>query len=162
MSKLNKAFSNAEVAAFCDQVAVILKSGISSLEGITIMLENTDSTEEKVILKEILQLMRKTGSFNTALAGTEMFPQYMVNMVTIGEETGKLDEVMESLAIHYEREDQLIRSIRNTISYPLIMAGMMVVVIIVLLVKVMPIFIHTARSRNDRLLKGSDGYRFSH
>lgn len=140
MSKLNKAFSNAEVAAFCDQVAVILKSGISSLEGITIMLENTDSTEEKVILKEILQLMRKTGSFNTALAGTEMFPQYMVNMVTIGEETGKLDEVMESLAIHYEREDQLIRSIRNTISYPLIMAGMMVVVIIVLLVKIMPIF----------------------
>ncbi len=59
----------------------------------------------------------KTGSFNTALAGTEMFPQYMVNMATIGEETGKLDEVMESLAIHYEREDQLIRSIRNTISY---------------------------------------------
>lgn len=140
MAKLNKAFSNMEVAAFCDQVAVILKSGISSLEGITIMLEDTDSPEEKEILKEILQGMRNTGSFTDALSDTGVFPQYMVNMVAIGEETGKLDEVMESLAIHYEREDQLARSIRNTISYPLIMAGMMVVVIVVLLVKVMPIF----------------------
>ncbi|MDD4200320.1 MAG: type II secretion system F family protein, partial [Eubacteriales bacterium] len=140
MANLSKPFSNAEVAAFCDQVAVILKSGISSLEGITIMLEDTDSHEEKVILEEILRGIRNTSSFSTALADTKMFPQYMVNMVAIGEETGKLDEVTEALAIHYEREDQLARSIRNTITYPLIMAGMMVVVIIVLLVKVMPIF----------------------
>ena len=38
MAKTNKPFTNAEVAAFCDQIAVILGSGISSLEGITIML----------------------------------------------------------------------------------------------------------------------------
>lgn len=140
MANLNKPFTNAEVAAFCDQIAVILKSGISSLEGVTIMLEDTDSPEEKVILEEILEGMRNTGSFSATLGDTKMFPEYMVNMVAIGEETGKLDEVMESLAIHYEREDQLSKSIRNTITYPLIMAGMMVVVIIVLLVKVMPIF----------------------
>lgn len=140
MANSGKPFTNTEVAAFCDQVAVILKSGISSLEGITIMLEDTESPDEKAILQQILDHMQMTGSFTEALKETGMFPKYMINMVAIGEETGKLDDVMASLAVHYEREDELNKSIRNTISYPLIMAGMMVVVIIVLLVKVMPIF----------------------
>ena len=61
-------------------------------------------------------------------------------MVCIGEETGTLDEVMEALQIHYEREDDIARSIRRAVTYPMIMTGMMVLVIIVLLVKVMPVF----------------------
>ncbi len=47
---------------------------------------------------------------------------------------------MESLQNHYEREEAISRSIRNSITYPMIMTGMMTVVVIVLLVKVMPIF----------------------
>ncbi|MGN0701914.1 MAG: type II secretion system F family protein [Lentihominibacter sp.] len=140
MAKTNKPFTNAEVAAFCDQIAVILGSGISSLEGITIMLEDTENPREREVLELILEGLQETGSFHAALRNTELFPKYMINMVEIGEETGRLDEVMTSLSTHYQREDELARSIRNTLTYPLIMAGMMVVVIIVLLVKVMPIF----------------------
>ena len=61
-------------------------------------------------------------------------------MVQIGEETGTLDEVMSALSEHYEREDSIAKSIRNAVTYPMIMIGMMLVVILVLLVKVMPIF----------------------
>ena len=61
-------------------------------------------------------------------------------MVQIGEETGTLDEVMSALGEHYEREDSIAKSIRNAVTYPMIMIGMMLVVILVLLVKVMPIF----------------------
>lgn len=140
MANRNKPFTNAEVAAFCDQIALILHSGISALEGITIMLEDTEDTSERIVLEAILNRMQETGSFHISLKETGLFPKYMVNMVEIGEETGRLDEVMAALAAHYQREDELARSIRNTISYPIVMAGMMVAVIIVLLVKVMPIF----------------------
>lgn len=140
MANTNKIFSNAEVSAFCDQVALILKSGISVVEGITIMLEDSDSNDERKILDSILEGLRETGSFTLALDKTGVFPKHMINMVEIGEETGKLDDVMASLALQYEREDALNKNIRNTITYPLIMAGMMIVVIIVLLVKVMPVF----------------------
>ena len=37
-----KPFSNMEISAFCGQISLILKSGISSMEGITIMLEDAD------------------------------------------------------------------------------------------------------------------------
>ena len=136
----DKPLSNTEVSSFCGQIALILKSGISSLEGITIMLEDTDTPQEQAILKAILENLEETGSLCQALDSTGLFPAYMVHMVEIGEETGSLDQVMDSMRNHYEREDMIAKSIRNAVTYPLIMAGMMVAVIVVLLVKVMPIF----------------------
>lgn len=135
-----KPFSNLELSAFCGQIALILRSGISSMEGLTIMLEDADSAEEKKILSALLENMQETGSLYQAMETLEIYPPYMLNMVRIGEETGTLDEVMAALQNHYEREDSIRKNIRNAVTYPMIMTGMMVVVIVVLLVKVMPIF----------------------
>lgn len=135
-----KPFSNMELSSFCGQLALILKSGISSLEGLTIMLEDAASPEEKEILEALLEKMQETGSFYQSLDSIKLYPSYMLHMVEIGEETGTLDEVMQALQNHYEREEAISKSIRNSITYPMIMTGMMAVVVVVLLVKVMPIF----------------------
>lgn len=135
-----KPFTNMELSSFCGQVALILKSGISSMEGLTIMLEDASSSDEREILNALLENVQETGSFYQALESVKIYPSYMLHMVQIGEETGTLDEVMESLKNHYEREDSISKSIRNSITYPMIMTGMMAIVIVVLLVKVMPIF----------------------
>lgn len=135
-----KPFTNMELSSFCGQTALILRSGISSMEGLTIMLEDANSDEETEILEILLSGMQETGSFFQALKSADVYPSYMLHMIQIGEETGTLDEVMEALQKHYEREESISKSIRNSITYPMIMTGMMAVVIIVLLVKVMPIF----------------------
>ncbi|MGI6095159.1 MAG: type II secretion system F family protein [Lachnospiraceae bacterium] len=135
-----KPFSNLELSSFCGQIALILKSGISSMEGLTIMLEDATSSDEKSILEALLANIQETGSLYEALASLNIYPPYMLHMVQIGEETGTLDEVMQSLQSHYEREDSIKKSIRNSVTYPMIMTGMMAVVILVLLVKVMPVF----------------------
>lgn len=135
-----KPFSNIEISSFCGQFALILKSGISALEGLTIMLEDTVSEEEKQVLTQMLEHMQQTGSFCQSLSDTGLFPNYMVHMVQIGEETGTLDEVMQALCDHYAREDSISQAVKNAVAYPSIISGMMVVVIVILLVKVMPIF----------------------
>lgn len=135
-----KPFSSLELSSFCGQIALILKAGISSLEGLTIMLEDAASSEEKEVLEALLNNMQETGSLYQAMEVTGLYPSYMLHMVQIGEETGTLDAVMASLQNHYEREDSIRKSIRNSITYPMVMVAMMALVIIVLLVKVMPIF----------------------
>ena len=104
------------------------------------MLEDSTSDREKDILQQILDTLQETADFSLSLKETGLFPSYLVHMVQIGEETGTLDEVMSALSEHYEREDSIAKSIRNAVTYPMIMIGMMLVVILVLLVKVMPIF----------------------
>lgn len=135
-----KPLSYLELSSFCGQTALLLKSGISSMEGLTIMLEDASSSDEKAILEALLAAMQESGSLYQALETLDIYPSYMLHMIQIGEETGTLDEVMQALQKHYEREDSIRKSIRNSITYPMIMTGMMVVVIIVLLVKVMPVF----------------------
>lgn len=135
-----KPFSNLELSSFCGQIALILKSGISPIEGLTIMLEDATSPDEKEILTQLLVDMQETGSLHLALAATNIFPVYMLHMVEIGEETGTLDNVMESLKTHYDRENAIRKTLRNSVTYPMIMTGMMTVVVVILLVKVMPIF----------------------
>lgn len=138
MNKKQQPFFNPELSGFCSQMAMILHSGISPLEGITIMLEDSTSDREKDILQQILDTLQETADFSLSLKETSLFPSYLVHMVQIGEETGTLDEVMSALSEHYEREDSIAKSIRNAVTYPMIMIGMMLVVILVLLVKVMP------------------------
>lgn len=135
-----KPFSNMELSSFCEQMHLILKSGISSIEGLTIMQEDTPSPEEKAILESLLSNMQESGFLYLAMQETHLFPEYMLHMIQIGEETGTLDEVMEALKLHYDREDSIQKTIRNAVTYPAIMTAMMAVVIVVLLVKVMPIF----------------------
>ena len=45
-----KPFSNLELSSFCGQTALILKSGISAMEGLSMMLEDSTSNDEKEIL----------------------------------------------------------------------------------------------------------------
>lgn len=132
--------TNLEIASFCSQMAMILKSGISSLEGIDLLKEDAQSQVEKELLETIYQSVLNTGRLDMALEETKVFPEYLIRMTQIGEETGTLDEVMELLAMHYDREEAISRSIRSAVSYPLLMIGMMLVIIVILITKVMPVF----------------------
>lgn len=135
-----KPFSNMELSSFCGQIALILKSGISAAEGLQIMLDDASSEDERAVLNDILADMQINGTLAHALEQSQLFPSYLLQMVCIGEETGTLDEVMESLQIHYEREAEIAQNIKSAVTYPMIMTGMMILVITILLVKVMPIF----------------------
>ena len=111
-----KPFSSLELASFCGQIALILKAGISSLEGLTIMQEDASSPDEKEVLNALLSNMQETGSLYQAMDSLKLYPPYMLHMVQIGEETGTLDSVMASLQSHYTREDSIRKSIRNSIT----------------------------------------------
>ena len=135
-----RTMSAPELSAFCGQMALVLKSGISAYEGVTIMRDDAENEEDRKLLDQVAKEMEMTGSFTEALKSTGVYPAYLLNMVEIGERTGNLDNVMRSLEEHYEREEAIRRSTQNAVLYPLILSAMMIAVIIVLLVKVMPVF----------------------
>ena len=135
-----KMLSYPELASFCGEMGMILRSGISALEGLELLMEDTQNHAEKALLDTMYQSMQSGSTFADALTETGVFPSYLIHMTAIGEETGRLDDVMESLSAHYQREESLSRNIRNSLSYPLIMIIMMLVVIVILITKVMPVF----------------------
>ena len=53
--------SNTEIASFCSQMAMILKSGISSIEGISIMLQDAKGSDETELLAVMNDTLTQTG-----------------------------------------------------------------------------------------------------
>lgn len=132
--------SNTELAAFCEQTAMVLRAGISAMEGISIMKEDAQTEAERELLGVICEKMQETGTLAPALQETGVFPEYLCKMVQIGEETGTLDDVLASLERYYQRQESIAKGIRSALTYPLIMIGVMALVIVVLLTRVMPVF----------------------
>ncbi|MDL2215662.1 type II secretion system F family protein [Ruminococcaceae bacterium OttesenSCG-928-N02] len=143
MAKANmgsQMLSKIEIASFCGQVAMLLKSGITVYEVLSIIGEDLPAGSGRDIVETASGYVQAGGTFTEGLEATNVFPPYVVNTVRIGEASGRLDECMQSLADYYEKEDALSKNIRSAVSYPLVMVGLMLVVIGVLVVKVLPVF----------------------
>lgn len=138
--KRKRPLSCRETAAFCEQLAMILNAGISAYEGIAILMDNAPDEETKQILTNIYEPLANGQSLHYAIESSCAFPRYMQDMVLIGEQTGHLAEVFVSLTNYYEREESIRSGIRNAVSYPLLMIGMMFVILIVLITRVIPVF----------------------
>ncbi len=129
-----------ELAAFCEQVALIQKSGIPLAEGIEMMQDGAKGRRIEPLLAELAEKLAENQSLSNAMAGTEGFPGYLVHMTRIGERSGSLDEIMVSLAGYYTKDAVLRRKLRSALVYPAVLAIMMLAVIILIIVRVLPIF----------------------
>lgn len=72
--KKSRPFNNMEMASTCSQLALILKSGISLLEGISIMLEDAGTEEERRILQTLLDSNDARQPLNLAMETVGLFP----------------------------------------------------------------------------------------
>lgn len=131
------------IAVFCEQVSLILGSNISLEDGVHALAQ---SEERGGIFGKIEGLLQESGSFSSAVEACGMFPVYMTGMVRVAEETGEMERVMRGLATHYHREATIRRQIASAIRYPLTLVAIMSLVIVVLVLRVLPVFEQAFRS----------------
>lgn len=138
--KKNKKLTQDEIASFCSQLSLLLPAGITPYEAIMLMCEDTSDLQGKAILEQLETALKDGLSFHEALKNTDVFPDYVVSMVLLGEESGNLDVVIQKLSDYYEQQCSLSSSIKNAISYPIVMICLMLIILAVLLAKILPIF----------------------
>ena len=143
--------SNEELFHFCEQFSIILKSGIPAVEGLRILGDDSVTKEGKELMDRLLAVMDETGNFTETLEQSGVFPDSMISYVRLGEQTGCLDEVMEILTQYYEQEIITAAQVRSAVTYPLLMLGMMVGVVIIMLVKVLPVFSQVFRQMGSEM-----------
>lgn len=160
VSKMKKAgkgkgLSYEELSILCEQIALILRSGLPLHDGIEAMCSDYKETRYAEGFEVLNQGVLESGSLYHALEKAGIFPDYMVEMAGIGEKTGELQRVMEQLSAYYDREAKIRRAIQNAVTYPLILIVMMAVLITVLIVQVLPIFDDVMRSMGIENAGGS-------
>ncbi len=129
-----------ELSILCEQIALILRSGLPLHDGVEALAENYRQTRLAGKLDTLYRSVLNTGSLYQGIVEAGIFPRYMSEMALIGERTGELDSVMEGLSLYYHREAKIKRAVTGAVAYPLILVAIMAVLIVVLIARVLPIF----------------------
>ena len=141
MSKDNtKKISPAELSTFCGQVALILEAGLPLYDGMETLAGADSGSENAGIYQAASQKVTETGSLYEALKDDGRWPEYLVEMVGVGERSGQLESIMRGLEKYYAREDRIRSSVSNAVIYPMVLGVMLVVIVLILLWKVLPVF----------------------
>ena len=130
-----------ELMHLCRQLAVFLRSGVSVLEALVILADETSNKVMKSALQGIRLSLESGARFSEAAAEhQELFPTYAIEILRSAELTGNLDQVLDQLADYLEREIDTSQRVRSAMAYPLVVMGLALVVSTVLVAYVLPKF----------------------
>lgn len=147
----NGKYNEMDISMLCHQYSLVLKSGIHPVEGIPLISEDTKNSSLKKALDYISAEVTHGRSLYKAFEETKCFPAYMVAMIRVGEQTGMLETVMEGLSRYYENQSDIRKKIRSAVSYPVVLAVLMLGVIALISIKVIPMFVDILTSMGGQI-----------
>ena len=152
--KLNKLLAGKlsikTVAMFCRQLYIIISSGVNILSGMEILKNQTRNKIMKNVLTKIYSQVQKGRSLSEAMSDLEsMFPPLLINMVSVGEVSGNLDEILQNMAVYYEKESFMREKLKSAMIYP--------VILLVVAVAMMAFFMNFVLPEVAKLITDSGG-----
>jgi type IV pilus assembly protein PilC len=129
------------IISFSRTVGLLLKAGIKIVEALEITAKTLDNVVYRAEIMKVAEGVRKGDPMSKYFAeNTNLFPAIFSQMVSVGENTGKLDESILFLAEYYESElDESTKSLSNILE-PILLLVMGVIVAFVALAIITPIY----------------------
>ncbi|RJQ46751.1 MAG: type II secretion system F family protein [Nitrospiraceae bacterium] len=107
------------VIEFASNLAVMLRSGLPLVTSISDIALTADNKRFRTRLLEVKRTIELGSSFSSSLAAhRDIFPEIFINLVTVGEETGRLDESLTEVAVHLQRMEDLRSAMIRALMYP--------------------------------------------
>lgn len=125
---------------FARTLALLLGAGVSLLESLEIVTEGMDNVIYRDALAAVSKQVEKGIPLSESLSVYDEFPPILHQMINVGEETGKIDEVLMKLSAYFEQEtDQAVKNLTAAME-PLIMIVLGVGVGAMVIAVIMPIY----------------------
>ncbi len=128
------------LSRFSRTLAVLSRTGVPILQAIDIVAETSGNRLVAKALDEVKESVRSGESLAAPLSRHDVFPPMVVQMMTVGEETGEIDAMLAKVADFYEREVEDTVSALTSLIEPLLIVVMGVTVGGILIALYLPIF----------------------
>ncbi len=102
-------------------LAILISSGISILEALSIVVDATENSVYQQALLSVSHKVEKGISLGTALEQEKIFPPILVQMSQVGEQTGNLDDTLFRLSKYFEMESEMATKTMTTLIEPMIL-----------------------------------------
>lgn len=135
-----KLILKAELARFSRTLELLIKNGISILRAIDVAIPVLENEAIKKQLRQSHQELEHGGFFGRSLKDSKIFPAFMSNLISIGEESGRLDEALAEVADSYEHDTDEAMKMASSLIEPLMILVMGLVVGFMVVAMLLPIF----------------------
>lgn len=128
-----------DMAVFCRQFASITRAGVTIIETLNLLSEQTENAKLKKAIQAVRADVEKGEGFADSLARhPKVFSELLIQMARAGEASGSLDTAMERMAVQYEKSAKTQALVKKAMIYPVVVALVAIAVVIVMLVFVIP------------------------
>lgn len=126
---------------FTERLSLLLQTGVSLLEALQVMQQQTDQLALAAVIASIAESIQEGKDFSTALAGhPKMFSAPYVSLVGAAEAGGFLPQVLDQLLRMDEKSLELRSNMMTTLSYPAFLIVFSIAVVVFVLVVIFPKF----------------------
>lgn len=130
-----------DYSIFCRQFVSIISAGVSIINALEMMRDQTENRTLKKALGEVYEDVSKGESMAGAMKKhSRVFPSMLCNMVEAGEASGSMEVAFERMAVQFEKENKLKQSVKKAMIYPIVLLVIMVGVLFLMMIWVIPNF----------------------
>lgn len=126
--------------AFYLELSSLLQAGINLKSSLELVTADQEKEKEQKLFKQIQDDVLKGSSFSAAVGQSGKFSLYEQYSLQIGEETGKLTEVLEDLARFYQNKIKQRRKIVSSLTYPCVVLSTSLGAVFFMLKFIVPMF----------------------
>lgn len=135
-----KKFSDKKKEIFYRELGMLLKSGVDFKKALEITVQQSENEIDKKLIGAIKNDVESGKSIFESMKKTKQFSDYECYSVQIGEETRKLEEILNELQKYFTRKIQMKRQIISVLTYPALVLVVTLLVLYFMLSKVVPMF----------------------
>ncbi len=141
-----------ELILFTEQFATLIASGLSIIDALDGLIEQTENKYFKKIILQIRNDIEGGSTIKNAFSKhKKVFPPIYLGLLEVGEASGTLDKVLRGIANYLEREDEIRKKVSAAFAYPKFVVSVVTAVVIFLLVYVLPKFVSVYGQAGQKL-----------
>lgn len=127
-----------DVELGCQQIAYMLKSGVPLLSALQTTAAQSNRRSMGEVWTKVAERVQSGGSFSEALSVHRCFPALVTTMVSVGEQTGQLEEVLMRSSVALERRRILKTNLLTALIYPTLVMVMSIATVAYMMVSLLP------------------------
>lgn len=146
------------LSVFCEGMAMMINAGITTTEAVSLLYDNTEQGPFKDVCNDLYLQLIQGKSLAAGMTECGVFPEYALNMVKVGEESGRLENVLRALASYYSEENRLFAKLRSAMGYPAGLLAVMTAVLAFTVAVILPVFVNVYESVSGEFLTSGFAY----
>jgi len=124
---------------FCFHLEQLSSAGVPLVEGLTDLRDSVDNPRFREVLSGVVESIQGGTGLSQALSDyTEVFSPVFCSLIRAGESTGRLSEVLKSLAETIKWEDELAAQTKKIVMYPAFVGSIVLMVTLFLMIYLVP------------------------